>query len=139
MQHTSKRGNKYIFVLYNYDANSILVRPMKNRTEEEYNKTYDNLIKYLKAKGLHPKIQRLDNETSEKYKNKIQEHNIQIQLTPAQIHRRNIAERAIQTFKNHFITILAGTNKNFPKNQWDLLLNQAELTLNLLRTSRINP
>ena len=61
------------------------------------------------------------------------------QLTPAQMHRRNMAERATQTFKNHFISVLAGTNSTFPKNEWDLLLQQAELTMNLLRSSRINP
>ena len=55
------------------------------------------------------------------------------------MHRRNIAERAIQTFKNHFITILAGTHSAFPNNEWDRLLPQAKLTLILLRTSRINP
>ena len=68
----------------------------------------------------------------------MRKHNIEYQLTPAQIHRRNIAERAIQTFKNHFISILAGTHPTFPKNQWHKLLEQAEITLNLLRTSRIN-
>ena len=26
---TSNRGNKYLFVLYNYDRNFILIRPMK--------------------------------------------------------------------------------------------------------------
>ena len=32
----SNRGNKYLFILYNYDRNIILVRPMKNRTEKEF-------------------------------------------------------------------------------------------------------
>ena len=61
------------------------------------------------------------------------------QLTPAQMHRQNMAERAIQTFKNHFVSMLAGTNSSFPKNEWDLPLPQAELTMNLLRSSRLNP
>ena len=34
---------------------------------------------------------------------------------------------------------MAGTHSEFPKNEWDLLLPQAELTVNLLRSSRINP
>lgn len=84
-------------------------------------------------------MQRLDNEVSTAYLNNIEKHNMEYQLTPAQMHRRNIAERAIQTFKNHFITILAGTSKTFPKNEWDRLLPQTELTMNLLRSSRINP
>lgn len=42
---------------------------------------------------------------------------MEYQLTPAQIHRRNTTKRAIQTFKNHFITILAGIDSKFPKNE----------------------
>ena len=58
---------------------------------------------------------------------------------PPHIHRRNSAERAIQTFKNHFIAGLASTDPNFPLSNWCRLLPQAELTLNLLRHSRLNP
>ena len=32
---TSGRGNKYVFVLYDYDYNAILVDPMKSRTGTE--------------------------------------------------------------------------------------------------------
>jgi hypothetical protein len=56
-----------------------------------------------------------------------------------QIHRRNWAERDIQTFKNHFISGLCSTHPDFPLNLWDKLLPQATLTLNLLRPSPINP
>jgi hypothetical protein len=63
---------------------------------------------------------------------------IDFQLTPA-MHRRNMAERAIQTFKNHFIAILAGTDPTFPLHLWDKLIPQAETTLNLLRQSRQHP
>ena len=55
------------------------------------------------------------------------------------IHQRNSAERAIQTFKNHFIAALACTDPNFPMSNWCRLLPRAELTLNLLRPSRLNP
>ena len=58
---------------------------------------------------------------------------------PPHIHRRNSAERAMQTFKNHFIAGLASTDPNFPLSNWCRLLPQAELTLNLLRPSRLNP
>ncbi|KAI2497587.1 hypothetical protein MHU86_16893 [Fragilaria crotonensis] len=44
-----------------------------------------------------------------------------------------------RTFKNHFISGLCSVDKNFPLHLWDKLLPQAELTLNLLRGSRINP
>ena len=55
------------------------------------------------------------------------------------MHRRNLAERAIQTFKSHFIAMLCGCDPTFPLHLWCRLLPQAELTLNLIRTSRLNP
>jgi hypothetical protein len=64
---------------------------------------------------------------------------IDFQLAPPHVHRRNAAERAIRTFKNHFIAGLCSTDKNFPLHLWDRLLPQAIMTLNLLRGSCINP
>jgi hypothetical protein len=42
-------------------------------------------------------------------------------------------------FKNHFVAGLCSVDKQFPMHLWCELLPQATLTLNLLRTSRINP
>jgi hypothetical protein len=61
------------------------------------------------------------------------------QLVPLGVHRRDAAERAICTFKNHFIAGLCSTDKNFPLHLWDHLVPQAKLTLNMLRGSRLNP
>ena len=58
---------------------------------------------------------------------------------PPHTHRSNAAERAIHTFKAHFLSILAGVAPDFPRNLWDLLLPQAELTLNLLRQATLDP
>ena len=62
-----------------------------------------------------------------------------LELVPPHCHRRNIAEAAIKNFKNHFISILVGTDPNFPLKLWDKLLPQTELTLNLLRQSNATP
>jgi hypothetical protein len=64
---------------------------------------------------------------------------MQYQLIPPHDHRCNIAEKAIQVFKAHFISILCGADKTFPLHLWDRLLGQAEHTLNMLRTSRMTP
>ena len=61
-----------------------------------------------------------------------------IQYSSPGNHRTNQAERAIQTFKNHFVFVLCSTDPTFPKGAWDKLISQAELTL-LLQGSRINP
>ena len=85
-------------------------------------------------------LQLLDNEASSAYKEAITfKWNATFQLVPPDMHRRNRAERAIRTFKDHFLAILAGVDAAFPPYLWDLLLPQAELTLNLLRQSTLNP
>jgi hypothetical protein len=61
------------------------------------------------------------------------------QLVPPRCHRRNTAERAIRTFKEHFVAGLSSMDPYFPMNLWDRLVPQAEMTLNLLRTSRLHP
>ena len=60
------------------------------------------------------------------------------QLVPPHLHRRNVAERAIQTFKNNFIAGLVSTHDNFPMQLWCCLLPQDIVTLNLLIQSCIN-
>ena len=42
-------------------------------------------------------------------------------------------------FKNHLKACLASLDPDFPIRKWDRLLPQEELTLNLLRASRLNP
>jgi hypothetical protein len=66
-------------------------------------------------------------------------HNIAYQLVPPHCHRRKAAERAIRTFKEHFVVGLSSVDPSFPVHLRDRLLSQAEITLNLLRTSRLNP
>ncbi|KAI2496471.1 hypothetical protein MHU86_18012 [Fragilaria crotonensis] len=100
---------------------------------------YQVLHARLVAAGLRPQLQRLDNECSTALKQFMSAEDVDYQLVPPNLHRRNAAERAIRTFKNHFIAGLCGVDKNFPLHLWDKLLPQAEITLNLLRGSRINP
>ena len=60
-------------------------------------------------------------------------------MVPPHQHRRNAAERAIRTFKKHFLAGLASCDPDFPLREWDRLNVQAELTLNLLRNSKVHP
>jgi hypothetical protein len=57
---------------------------------------------------------------------------VKVQHVPPTQKRTNKAERAIQTFRRHFLSILVGTHANFPINQWHHLLPQTEWTLNML-------
>ena len=64
---------------------------------------------------------------------------IDFQLAPPGIHRRNSAERVIRTAKNHLMAAFSSADPNFPMHLWCRLLPQANITLNLLRGSRVNP
>ena len=135
----SAAGNKQILCLLDYDTSYIKPILLPSRTKEALLNGYRDGVEFLSQAGHHPKLQRLDNEASKMLKKYMHDQKIDFQLTPTGLHRRNHAERAIRTFKAHFIAGLASVDPDFPLNQWDKLVEQAEITLNLLRPSRINP
>jgi hypothetical protein len=137
--HTSSRGNKYIMVMYYIDGSYIMMEPMKSRHEDEMIRVHSILIERLKQQGFEPKKQILDNEISKAYAKSIKNHGMVHERVPKEAHRRNAAEKAIQTAKNHFKAVLAGCDRSFPMHLWDRLLPQVELTCNLLRPANANP
>jgi hypothetical protein len=87
---------------------------MKDKTEGSMIKAYGTLWTRITAsKSVQPRTHVLDNEASEAFKTEISK-NCKIQLVPPDTHRRNLAERAIQTFKSHFKAIIAGVDDSFP-------------------------
>jgi hypothetical protein len=135
----SSKGNSYVMICYIYDCIYIKVVPMKSRSASEWVKAYDSIHQELTVKGFKPKLQTLDNEASTALKNFFTVNDIAYQLVPPHCHRRNAAERVIRTFKEHFVAGLSSVDPSFPMHLWDRLLPQAQLTLNLLRTSRLHP
>ncbi len=61
------------------------------------------------------------------------------QLVPPDDHWRNMAKKAIQTFKDHFIRVLSGCTTTMPIHLWCQLLPQIERQLLLLQQSRLHP
>eukprot|EP00804_Cyclotella_cryptica_P004404 CCRYP_006820-RA/>CCRYP_006820-RA protein AED:0.33 eAED:0.33 QI:0/0/0/1/0/0/3/0/519 len=61
------------------------------------------------------------------------------QLVPPDDHQQNIAEKAIQIWKDHFIAVISGTDTKFPLHLWCQLLPQMEQQLCLLRQSNAYP
>jgi hypothetical protein len=135
----SSKGKSYVMVCYIYDCNYVKVIPMKSRSASEWVKAYDSVHQELTVKGFKPKLQTLDNEASAVLKNFFTVSDIAYQLVPPHCHRRNAAERAIGNFKEHFVAGPSSVDTSFPMHLWDRLLPQAEITLNLLRTSRLHP
>jgi hypothetical protein len=106
----SSRGNSYIMVCYVYDCNYVKVIPVKSRSASEWVKAYDTVHQELTVKGFKPKLQTLDKEASAALKNFFTVNDIAYQLVPPHFHRRNAAERAIRTFKEHFVAGLSSVD-----------------------------
>ena len=136
---TSSRGSQYFLVIYHYDSNAILVRTLKNRIAPEIKSAYMSIYDMLRNRGCTPSTFILDNETSKTLLNAFEKERITYQLVPPNIHRRNAAKRAIETWKDHFIAGLSSLHPEFPLMEWDRLTYQAMLTLNLLRNAPVNP
>ena len=135
----SSSGNEYIFIGYHYAGNTILATALKNRTAQSLVNAWKDMHKTFTKTNNAPKIYVLDNEKSTEIINAFKENNVLYQLVPPHSHRTNMAERAIQTFKDHFKAGLATCDPNFPLSEWDRLLPQAVIALNLLRPARARP
>jgi hypothetical protein len=133
-------GNQYVMIAFHANGNLILQQAFKTKSDCHCIAAYNAIMTCLAAQGLSVDLQIFDNEASSAYKEAIIfKWNATFQLVPPNMHRCNQAERAICTFKNHFLAILAGIDAAFLPYLWDLLLPQAELDLNLLRQATLNP
>jgi hypothetical protein len=96
-------------VLYDFDTNNILAEPMKSRSDAEAIRAYTVLYNKLTEEGLKTLFQTMDNEASSALKMFLTSREMTFQLLPPHIHRQNATERAIQMFKNHFISGICST------------------------------
>jgi hypothetical protein len=92
----SSRGNTYIMVMYEYYGNAIMAEPIKHRTAGDILWAFKVMEQKLIARGLKPRLMKLDNEASPLLKDCVYEENISFQLVPTCSHHRNTAEHAIQ-------------------------------------------
>ena len=86
------KGNQYLFVLYDYDSNSIHAELMKNKTANSILVTYKIVHKWLCTAGMKSMLQHLDNECSQILKDFMSEQGIDYQLVPPHVHWCNAAE-----------------------------------------------
>jgi hypothetical protein len=132
-------GNQYVMIAIHVNANLILQQAFKSKSDRHRIAAYNTIMTCLEARRLSVDLQILDNKASSAYKEAITfKWNATFQLIPPDMHCCNWVERAICTFKDHFLAILAGVNAAFSPYLWDLLLLQAELTLNLLQKVTLN-
>eukprot|EP00984_Skeletonema_dohrnii_P002769 scaffold955_cov79-Skeletonema_dohrnii-CCMP3373.AAC.11 len=126
-------------IAYAYDLNYIFAIPVKDLTNESMIAAFEDVFTQLKEKGYKPALNVTDNQAATAIKEYLKKEDCEWQFVEPHNHRVNAAERAIQTFKNHFISGLCSTDKDWPLQLWDQLTEQAIITINLVRTSRIDP
>ena len=136
---TSYKGNQYITMSFESLTNNILVEAMHSRVAGEMMRAIQVLMDRLHEKNINPTLHILYNECSAEYKEAMERNGMRFQLVPPNDHRCNVAEKAIQTFKDHFVAVLCGADDVSPLQLWCQLLRHAEHQLNLLRKSRTNP
>jgi hypothetical protein len=136
----ARSGNQYITITFHSRCNAILCAPYVNRSNKHQLAAYDSIMCRLASRGHNIDLQILNNEVSAKFKATIADK-WKVQCLPIlpDVHRCNAAKQTIQTFKPHFLAIIAGLPPTFPHYLWDLLLPQTELTLNLLHQSSVTP
>jgi hypothetical protein len=132
-------GSVCFFVFYHYELNAILVKAIANVDDRSIYEAYKEVFETLETKGYKPKMNVMDNQATKYIKKFLTKKECDLQVMEPHNHRVNAAGRAIQTFKDAFITALATTDRDFPLQLWDKLAPQVQDTLNLLRASRINP
>jgi hypothetical protein len=136
----ARLGNQYVMIAFHADGNLIFQQAFKSKSNNRQIAAYNAIMTHLAKRGLSVDLQILDNKARVEYKEEITfKRNKKFQLVPLDMHCQNLAEQAICTFMDHFLAILAGVNSVFPPYLWDLLLPQAEFTLNLLHQATLNP
>ena len=136
--YVSSNASKYIMIMYDYDCNTIMSTPLRPKACLEQLSSLKKLHDNLRKQGQDTTVNFMDNEAPKCVTNYLVDSKISYQLVPPHVHRRNAAERAISTWKDHLISGLCTTDPSFPMHLWDRLLPQCDMTLNMMQTSRIN-
>ena len=86
--YPSSRGSKYLYLLYDYDSNAILVQPLKTRQAHEIKQAWETLTKRLTKHGHVRRHFVLDNECSQDLQQAIKKKQMDFQLVPPHVHRQ---------------------------------------------------
>jgi hypothetical protein len=96
-------GFEYMLIMFAEDDNYIHVELMRTRGAKEYARAYEQGLTFFRECGICPTWMSLDNKTNPLIATISRECGVRIQYAPHGNHQANAAERAIQTWKDHFI------------------------------------
>ena len=134
-----KTGALYQCIFYHEDSNVIHVETAKSRNGLDLLAALQRAVTFFSERGAAPVRIRMDNECAAITKAWLKTTTIDLELTPVAHHRTNKAERAISTWKDHFIAVLATTDPSSPLSLWEDYFEQSEMTLNCMRSSPASP
>ena len=136
---TSAQGTKHLMVFVCEDTDYAHLENMTDLSAAATTAAFRRGYKFYEAYGFAPKFERLDNAISQLLLDEMQQIcGVVIELVPPGNHRALYAERLIRIVKDHLISTYATADPAFPIKYWDEH-EQPEATLNLLRSSRMNP
>jgi hypothetical protein len=121
------------------DSNSSWSKALKNNSEGELILACRCALAQMARRGIVPRHQILNNQLSFAYKTKIELTKMTYKLVLSNDHCCNLAKKAIQTFKEHMISVLSGCLPTILMHLWCQLLSQIERQLLLLCQSKANP
>jgi hypothetical protein len=120
-------------VIHHVDSNSLWAETLKDNTGSKLILGRAWALEHMRKAGIIPKHQFLDNQASVGYKKAISNSDMTYELVPPDDHQHNMAEKAIQTLKDHFVGVLSGCAPTFLLHLWCQLLPQVEQQLLLLQ------
>ena len=135
----TSHGNKYVVIVYIYDANAILSYFIKKRSTGELLHVFHQVYAKLHAAGNKPQLHKLDTILSTALEMFIASNNAALQCTPPEMHQTNAAKHAVQMWNCHFKVGLASLPKQFPIAHWCHLTAQCDISLNMLYPSCQKP
>jgi hypothetical protein len=110
----SFKNMQYIFVVYIYNLNTIILQPMPSHTNALFIAAFSKVLAILQAWDYQPAMNVRENKCSKAVEKHVQANKMDIQLVPLHNHHINAAECASATFKGHFAAALATVNMLCP-------------------------
>jgi hypothetical protein len=96
-------GSVCFFVLYHYELNAILVKPIANVDDRSIYEAYKEVFETLEAKGYKPKMNVMDNQAT-KYINKfLTKKECELQVVEPHNHRVNAANGGYKHSRMHLL------------------------------------
>ena len=83
---TSRKGSKYVMIVYEYDSNHIHGEPIKYQNAVYLTRANEKLHKMFTSRGLQPQLHILDNECSNIFKKFMTKVNEKSQFVPPHLH-----------------------------------------------------